>query len=341
MTSLCHINSYLSHNYLFFIMRFSDKQWIVNILLMCGSISLTIGGVEVFLRITHQYETFDAATELSWMRNNPQDLSQYFTIDPDIGFCPILGVGGYTEYGTSPNKYPLEKRPEITRMLFIGDSVTARGKIVEAIRRHYDDEAFEYWNAGVESFNTVQEVKFYQRYNAAIQPDHVILTFHLNDFEPTPVAFFNEKKQLVVYVPHTPLKRVNRWLFEKSYLYRWILGITLRPGQGRGEIAEEVQQYLQILRDELNSQQIRLTVLILPLLKPFEQWSQEEQDARHEILRIVQHLNIRYVDLYEPFQQAMAAGITVQDSPGDTWHPSSEVAKIFAEYMAGLRLLEE
>ena len=177
-------------------MKYANKKWIVNVLLLCGSTLLTVGGIEAVLRITHQYATFGAATELPWMRNNSQDFSQIFTIDPDFGFRPILGTGGYTEYGTSPNTYPVQKRPGITRLLFIGDSVTGRGRIIEAIKQIYDDEVFEYWNAGVESFNTIQEVRFYQRYNAAVYPDHVILTFHLNDFEPTPVAFFTGRQEV-------------------------------------------------------------------------------------------------------------------------------------------------
>jgi hypothetical protein len=43
--------------------------------------------------------------------------------------------------------------------------------------------------AGVESFNTVQEVAYDRSFNRFIRLDHVILTFHLNDFETTPVAF--------------------------------------------------------------------------------------------------------------------------------------------------------
>jgi hypothetical protein len=112
-----------------------------------------------------------------------------FVIDPDFGFRPILPSGSYTRFGTLANGYAEAKRPGVTRLLFIGDSVTRRGHIVEALKSHYGSQEYEYWNAGVESFNTVQEVEYYRRFNRAIQPDHVILTFHLNDFETTPVWF--------------------------------------------------------------------------------------------------------------------------------------------------------
>ncbi len=322
-------------------MKYANKKWILNILLLCGSTLLTVGGVEAVLRMTHQYETFNAATELPWMRNNSQDLSQFFTVDPDFGFRPILGTEGYTEYGTLPNDYPIKKRSGITRLLFIGDSVTVRGKIIGAIKQTYGDETFEYWNAGVESFNTIQEVRFYQRYNASIHSDHVILTFHVNDFEPTPVAFFSKENKLVVYIPHKPLTYVNRWFFEKSYLYRWIIGRTLDPQKGGQEIATEIFEHLRLLRDSLARDDIRLSVLVLPILKPYEQWSAQQRAARNVVLSMLQTLQISHYDLLEPFQEAMVQGVSVQESPGDTWHPSFAVAQVFAKYLASRQFLEQ
>ena len=161
---------------------------------MGASTIMTLCMIEGILRLTHQYATFNAATELSWMRNNPHDLSQFFTIDPDFGFRPILGKGGYTPYGTLPNASPLEKRSGIIRLLFI--------------------------------------------------------------------------------------------------------------------------------------------VLVLPLMKPYEQWSAKERAARTTIISILQNLQIRYFDLYEPFQMAVKTGKTLQESPGDTAHPSTDIAKVFAEYLA-------
>ncbi len=309
------------------------KRLAVNLALMSMSIIFTIAVIEGILRIFHRYETFNAATELPWMRNNEQDLSQFFTVDADIGFHPILGKGFYSPYGTLPNDYPLEKRPNVTRLLFIGDSVTLRGKIIHEIKERYDDIAFEYWNAGVESFNTAQEVKFYLRYNSAIQPDHVILTFHLNDFEATPVAFFNEKKQLVVYIPHAPLKPINRWLFEKSCLYRWLVGITLKPEQGKQAVKEEIQTHLRILRDTLAERHIKLTIFVFPLLKSSQEWSQEEQKNRDSIIDMLQHLHIRYFDFFDVCQAAIRNGIQVQETPGDSWHPSAEAAQLFAQHI--------
>lgn len=312
------------------------KNLLFRILLVLLTVVVTVVVIEAFLRIVRKSSTFNAATELPWMREN----AAYFTIDPEMGFRPILGTDLYTEYGTVPNRYPIQKSPGKTRLLFMGDSATYRGRIISELKKIYKEDTFEYWNAGVESFNTLQEVKFYQKYNTHIHPDHIILTFHLNDFEPTPVSFINEQKQLVVYIPHTPLKKMNRWLFEKSYLYRLFVGRTLSPTQGRADIEKEVQQQLQVLNNDALGKNIRLTVLVLPLFKPYAEWSPDEKSARTKILSILPELHVRYFDLYEPYEKAITAGIRIQENQGDAWHPSQEMAKMFAEYLAHHGILE-
>ena len=326
----------------------------VNLLLFTLSTLLTLCAVELALRFYKQYGSFGAGTELMWMRTNPQDLTKTYTIDPDFGFRPILGTDHYNRYGTViggtvPNNYPLPggegegfsltKRPGVSRLLFIGDSVTERGRIILALKNIYGDEKFEYWNAGVESFNTVQEVNFYKKYNAPLRPDHVILTFSLNDFETTPVAFLNREGKLVVYVPNHPLTNINRWFFKNSYVYRLIIGLLLDDRRSREAIAEEVRASLQELQDLLKRNGIALTVLVLPLFEPYETWMPHEKEARQHILQILTAAQIRSFDLFEPFDQAIKAGINTQEQPGDTWHPSAAMAGLFAKYLFEQQLL--
>ena len=137
------------------------------------------------------------------MRNSQWDSQQMWAIDSDFGFRPVLGNSEYNVYGTLYNNYSFEKKENTKRLLFLGDSVTRRAKIIDALRESYGEEKFEYFNAGVESFNTVQEVAFYKKYNSVIRPDHLILTLHNNDFETTPVAFYNQDHHLVIYAPGT------------------------------------------------------------------------------------------------------------------------------------------
>jgi lysophospholipase L1-like esterase len=310
-----------------------------NIALLIISTLFTIAVFEVFLRVYRPYGTFGAGTELPWMRNSDQDLTRALTVDPDFGFRPILGNNIYTEYGTAVRDgYDLEKRPGITRLLFIGDSVTARGKIIQALKDLYGEHIYEYWNAGVESFNTVQEVNFYKKFNAPVQPDHVILTFSLNDFEATPVAFLNNDNKIVVYVPNSPQRRLFPWLFQHSYLYRLLLGVLLKGQQGTEAIARAIQSSLRELHQLLREDNVDLTVLVLPSFRTYDQWTEQELSAHQQILRILEEENIRYFDLFAPFQNAIQQGVRVQEHPGDAWHPSGEISEVFAEYLFEHRL---
>ena len=148
-----------------------------KILLLLTTVSLGVLTVVVVFRLTRPQRAFQAASELETFRLNCEDLTRVFEVDPEFGFRPRLGNGLCSDYGTRANAYALETPPGKTRLRFLGDSVTVQAHIVEAIRDPYGDERYEYWNAGVESFNTVQEVNYFHRYNAAIRPDHVVLAF--------------------------------------------------------------------------------------------------------------------------------------------------------------------
>jgi len=295
--------------------------------------ALVLVSCEAILRYTNPYSVHGAGQELGWMRTNPHDLTKVFTLDPEFGFRPILGGPSYNVYGTLPNHYAIDKVPGVQRVLFVGDSVTARGKIIEALKRMYGEDRFEYWNAGVESFNTVQEVKFYKKVNYTVRPDHVILTFHMNDFETTPVAFLNQDDKLVVYAPNVPLQRINPWLFQNSHLYRLLLGTTVSHTGRREAMAKEVRQSLGELKDLLEQDHIAFTVIVHPLLKPSEQWVSEDMRMRSMILTVLDQLKIRHFDLFDELQSAIRSGVNVQEGTGDHWHPSADVSERFARYL--------
>jgi len=103
---------------------------------------------ESLLRHYKPYSAFKRGFELSYIRDNPRGLSKQFTIDSNFGFRPILGNAFYNKYGTWINTYTIEKRQNVKRLLFIGDSVTSRGKIIIALTHLFGVENFEYWNAG-------------------------------------------------------------------------------------------------------------------------------------------------------------------------------------------------
>jgi hypothetical protein len=314
---------------------------LVNLLVAGLSSALVILGIEVFHRFKAPYRAFGGASELTQFRQGVADDLSTFVIDPTFGFRPVLGDGPYTRFGTLANTYAAAKSPGVRRLLFIGDSVTHRGHIVDALRAAYGSQRYEYWNAGVESFNTVQEVQYYRRFNRPIHPDHVILTFHLNDFETTPAAFRDADGTLVVFAPNWPVRRLNLWLFQHSYTYRYWLGLVTPKKTVRTEIIAEVRASLADLERMVTVDGTRLTVLVLPILQPVSDWKPEYREYRHLILDILGALGIRYFDLLEPLNEALVNGVVVAE-PGDhlSWHPSREAAAYFARHLTMQHLLD-
>ncbi|MGQ9663411.1 MAG: SGNH/GDSL hydrolase family protein [Kiritimatiellia bacterium] len=300
-------------------------------------IAIAVLLVEFELRITAPDAVFGSARELTHFHN--PDHSRQFEIDPTFGFRPILGRGMYSEFGTLTNAYPVVKRPGVIRVLFVGDSVTARGAIVEALRRKYSEERFEFWNAGVESFNTIQETEYYKRYNRAIQPDHVVLTFHMNDFETTPVVFVRPDGRLVAYAPNCPATQLNPWLFQHSRLYRWWVGAFRCGNRAIDQIVTETRRSLEEMQQLTQADGVRFSVLVLPFLKPAEEWTEGDKLTRRLALEMLQDFRIRYFDLYDQTMKAIREGVPVTETPGDSWHPSPELAERLAEYLWEQELL--
>lgn len=310
-----------------------SRKLALNLLLLSVSTAFSILLAELFLRVYKPYSPLRAGHELEFFREHSEALEKIYRIDPEFGFRPILGTRHFNEFGTKVNGYSQEKPEDVERLLFIGDSVTYRGRIIDGLRSLYGDSGYEYWNAGVESFNTVQEVRFYKKYNRILEPDHVILTFSLNDFETTPIAF-HDGESMLVYTPNTRPENINLKLFQHSYLYRMVLGATLARKSQRAEaIAQEVEESLIELQQMLRGDGIRFSVLVMPYFKPFEDWTDDEVEHRRTILRILGKQQIRFFDLFPITMQAIEEGVEVQETADDTWHPSDQVSILFAKYL--------
>lgn len=159
------------------------------------------------------------------------------------------------------------------------------------------------------------------------------MTFHLNDFETTPVAFLDGDGRLVVYAPNFPAKELNPWLFKRSRLYRLYLGIAKTSNENIDAVIEDTRVSLKELKNTLDRDNTLLTVLVLPLLKPYSEWESGDKFSRETILRILQDLHIRHFDLLNVLEQAMVGEIELCEQPGDDWYPSAAMSDLFAGYL--------
>jgi hypothetical protein len=263
------------------------------------------------------------------------DPLRVMALDEELGFMPRIGKNEYYGlYGCVPNRYDVIDPGERQRLLFIGDSVTHRGKIIDSLKNLYGEEDYEYWNAGVESFNTVQELALYRRYNRQIRPDHVILTFHNNDFLQTPVAYRHEG-QLHLGVPLSG--NSSRWLLKNSALYRTYVLLTTSRTLVE---TDKVRQSLTELKRAVEADGAKLSVVLLPIMAPTEDWKGLEQESREYSLQILSSLNLPVYDLLGTLERAISDGVPLEEIPGDIWHPSQELADRFAEFLAAEGLLK-
>ncbi len=265
-----------------------------------------------------------------------------FIPDDELGFRPLHDGKVHTNLGCRPNDYQLdEAHSERKRLVFIGDSVTERGKIIKALRAQYGDEKYEYWNCGVTAYGTRQELNYYTRFNRQVRPDHVILTFHNNDFTTTPIAYFDKNNRLVRYFLHRPAPfQINSWLFKNSLLYRKTVDLILtHRGTDRDEIIEEVEQSLRGLKSAVAADGAQFTVLLLPILEPTGNWTRREIMNHQRARVILYRLGQRFIDLLPALESALNEGVKPGQVPGDSWHPSDEVSAVFAQYLVEKSLL--
>jgi len=300
-----------------------------KLVLLAGGLILGLFLAEGTLRVAQPLAPMFMG-EMFWLSG--EGFQRGFTIDPEMGFRPHVGRLGIDVHGTQPNAYAIEKRSGVERLLFIGDSVTNRAKIVSALRERYGDESYEYWNAGVESFNAVQVAHYYRKFNFGIHPDHVIFSLHNNDFQGTPVVF-RDGERLKFYQPTRPVKQIDEWWYRHCHLYRSWVGFGSAILEPSDALVAEADQALGELAALLEEQGVRFSVILLPSFTARDEWKPGELKSREHALRILKKHAIRYIDLIEPLDAAVADGATLRSSPDDRWHPADDVAAYFADHL--------
>ncbi|MBI1381285.1 MAG: hypothetical protein GC161_09360 [Planctomycetaceae bacterium] len=255
-----------------------------------------------------------------------------FVLVVPFGFRPVLGGPDYGPDGALYNSYPREKGPDTERILFIGDSVTARGRIVRALQQRADAATREWWNGGVESFDLEQAVRYFEHHTLALDPDHVVLTFHVNDYQSTPVEFTDPFGQRVYY--SEPPWRATRWTYGYDHIlvWRYTMDALFERADERSR-AKANERALAHLADLCRERGIELDVLVLPALQPEADTSPTLRRWHQLALAACRSANVRHHDLLEPLQAALSRGIDIQESPGDWAHPSQAAADAIAEHL--------
>lgn len=252
-------------------------------------------------------------------------------LDRELGYRPVLGGPEYGPQGALWNEYALEKPPGVRRLLFLGDSVTYRGKIIAGLRALLGEEGLEYWNAGVAGYSTGQELDYYRLICAGIRADRVILTFHLNDYQTTPITFMDGDRVIMMHTKDCSRALIPA-LWRSSYLYRLWRSLASHPAAAP-DIQREIQDDLRELRDLVHERGAELTVLVLPWLRPVEQWHPSMPHKHERLLRELSALGIEHYEFLVPLEAALAEGVQVTQGPRDYQHPSDEFGARMAREM--------
>jgi len=314
------------------------RKTIIRVLACVIGVLVATLSAELVVRFARPYKVDRAGRELRLFQGDQEGVRSLYTLDPEIRFRPRLGSRLYDENGFIRNEYSLERTDERERILFMGDSVTVRAKIIDALRELHGEESYEYWNGGVTAYNTAQEVAYFEKYTSIARPDHVVLTFHLNDFLRTPISFVDSKGRMQVITPFKDLTKFYSWLFANSHLYRYYAGATRDFSLGAPR--QDIQQSLLRLKELTAAEGAHLSVIVMPHLEPVEEWH-SFWTARYEAaMEIMRDVGVRHFTLLDSLERALKDGVDPEELPGDRAHPSAEVAAYFAEDLKEQGLFE-
>lgn len=302
--------------------------------------SLGILTLEVVLRQIRPNVLREAAEASVVTENQPHHpAAGMFELDPDLVYRPSATNADYGSHGALVNDYPLDKRPGVTRVVLLGDSVVAREKISRALRERFDPEGnrIEFWSLGVEGYDTAQELEYFRRFGAALEPDQVVLVFSFNDFRTTPLLFFDNEGELIRLTGRDP-ERIHRRLLEWSHLYRLWLASQLDAPQPLADGSDRVPPLLAELADEVAASGAEFCAFVQPYLIPdglLPPDRIEEMYARHGLhLSWFRDCGIPAYDLAGPIRAAIAEGVPIASHEGDVHHPGDEMARRYVTWLA-------
>lgn len=249
-----------------------------------------------------------------------------FELDSRLGFRPRLNSKRANRFGAVTNEYNDIPRPGVKRLLFIGDSVTHQAHLIRGLRHCLGEENYEYWNGGVGSYNLEQVVRYYQIFLADVNPDHVIYTFHLNDWENTPTLFVSFDGSIHAFESGYPEFNINKFLYLHSNLYHLYLG-HLIGSRRRSELSyRTAAELISTLQEKLTSE--KFTVLINPVALPFNKWSDFERRKHEQTIALLESQRIHHYNLAPWLIEAEALKIPIDGK--DRSHPGPIISAFLA-----------
>jgi len=303
------------------------RQTTANIVLAAASVLIGLLLVEAALRLIYPVAIMNIEAE----RARPAG-EELIVADDSLGLRPALKTSMYDGDGVLFGRSISAKTSNPYKILFIGDSVTGRGRIVAALAEALGSERTAFLNGGVDGYNIQQEVEFFLRYQAGTNPDAIVHQLHINDLQPTTLVVRGRDGRVRSYSPRMKPASVNAWLYRHSQIYRFYI-LQFRSRFSQDELRAAAYDALRKMRDYARERKIAYHVFLFPNLAPYEEWSAHDKASRDYLLRISGELGLGTVDLWPLAERLIRLGVDAQDSPGDTWHPNRRFAEEAARYL--------
>ena len=175
------------------------RKWIGSLLLLCVSLAVALVGIEVFARVImdngmeYDLEMWKYAKRAKIVSDNPDIGHEH---RPNVN-THLMGTDfSSNSMGLRDREFAIPKPAGVTRILFVGDSLTEGWGVDEdktvpkqlekMLNAKGDGHKYEVANAGVGNWNSIMEATWTMTKGIKLQPDMVILGYFINDAEPTP-----------------------------------------------------------------------------------------------------------------------------------------------------------
>jgi lysophospholipase L1-like esterase len=175
------------------------RKLIGSILLLLISVGVTLGAVEIAARLfldsgmEYDLEMWKYAKRAKIVSENPEIGHEH---RPNVE-THLMGVDfRVNSMGLRDREFAIPKPGDVTRIMFIGDSLTVGWgveddktvpkQLEKLLNARGDGRKYEVINAGVGNYNSSMEATWMMTKGIKFQPDMVILGYFINDAEPTP-----------------------------------------------------------------------------------------------------------------------------------------------------------
>ncbi len=250
-----------------------------------------------------------------------EDKSRRLEILPDsergYGMKPENGPPGFNSLGFRDHEFVIDKPPDVTRIIMLGDSITM-GNGVEwnqttsfylenLLNQSNEETRYDVVNLGISGYNSTQERATLQEVGLQLQPDVVVLNVCLNDSDS-----YNAIRNggLVSHAKISRFSDINlRTLISSSYLLSF----------SKDRITSFLRSYYPNILSTLNNPKLLINLRVNELA-----WK-KMKDEMLLIKEIAEANNAVFVAFIYPYKSQV-------NLPNDQLMPQNDLMKFFESH---------